>query len=115
VSAILQIAGYSADALAAGHDDPLTLLPGNQVVSGYADELISTRDPEKWLGMQNRLSTAAIAFTHMVSIRRALLTAAVVDIKAVSGIQTVDGRTYRVRDFMDSPADPCVAFFCTMA
>lgn len=108
VSSILE---QSADVLAAGHNDQLTLLPADVTVGGYAQDLAA--DP-LGKGSAPRLRIGEEGITHIIWVLRNELTDVILsDVNEIK--QEGASKTYRVHRAQDDPNVPDVAFYCTLA
>ncbi len=108
MSAVSQIQAHAANALAAGHDDDLLLMPVNVLVSGRVDQVKDSGKGIPQLHITEELPT------HVVSIRRWKLAAADVDPKLVASIR-FEGKTYRVQNFTNDAAIPELEFLCRLS
>ena len=114
MSAALQILGNAADALAAGHDEPLTLMPANLAVTGYAEDV--PLDPATRGSRRHPLLMLHLAsepFTHLLHIRRGKLSG--VDLSKVDYItHPASGKRYRALHWSDDPMSPTVDWACLL-
>lgn len=108
--------GAGAECIGAGHAVQLTLQPSQVVVGGYAQNVTSNRLTESQRNTVRHLMAQNIPITNLIHINGAELGKKGVSLIGINCIIWPNGRTYRVKHFVDDPAtSPDVDFYCQIA